>query len=547
MKKAVLITTLGIFVSIAAMYPLRSAKAALPRSKQAAARTPKRVLLVTVTLGFHHAAIPDLEQVIRQMAKKTGEFTVVSTTDSPYYPRAAYESEVKQRNARMPVSRNDKPPIDGFFGGPTGTAPQYAGVAEMNAQLQGPLRALRSATQSLNSAIYSGTASAAEINAKVDAKTAAELALAEARFRAVQTIQSIPALRLDDQQLQAIANTAASGLGGGIGGFGGLRGAGAPVQFSPSQQAAVAAMNDSVQQEASAQTAADAALTRAPYSPTTTPAELQAKADSLRAAELALANAKVAAFEKIQSSPNRLTPEQAQSAERLAALQNLRKFFGTGESGNTNEAVAKVLQQYMNPEALKNYDAVIFCSTTGELPIPDKAGFFKWIADGHGFVGIHSATDTLHHTPEYIKMIGGEFAGHGNFHPAAPVINMDPSSPINAGWGESRTIYEEWYLFRNFHLNDVHILLALPYNPYTKQQPGIYPVSWIKMYGKGRVYYTSMGHRDDVILPNATIGDQEYKTRFNQAPVALAFQRQLLQGIRWALGLINADATPQKW
>jgi type 1 glutamine amidotransferase len=121
---------------------------------------------------------------------------------------------------------------------------------------------------------------------------------------------------------------------------------------------------------------------------------------------------------------------------------------------------------------------------------------------------------------------------------------MDPKSPINAGWGKSIAINEEFYLFKNYDPTQVHLLLVMPVQPYT-QQPGTYPVSWIKMYGKGRVYYTSLGHRDDVLLPDGAIGDQEYKVRFNQAPVALAVQKQMLNGVRWALGLIDADATPQ--
>jgi type 1 glutamine amidotransferase len=121
---------------------------------------------------------------------------------------------------------------------------------------------------------------------------------------------------------------------------------------------------------------------------------------------------------------------------------------------------------------------------------------------------------------------------------------MDATSPINAGWGNSITINEEFYLFRNYDPKQVHLLLAMQQQPYTKA-PGVYPASWIKMYGNGRVFYTSLGHRDDVLLPDATIGDAEYKVRFNQAPVALAVQKHILNGIRWSLGLIQEDATPQ--
>jgi type 1 glutamine amidotransferase len=363
-------------------------------------------------------------------------------------------------------------------------------------------------------------------------------AVAHSRWDAFRKIQSSPA-KLNAPQVQALAQVGDRPISGT-----GRGGALAPTQpLTPSQQAALDSMNSSLAALTRAANSARSALSAAPYSASASGAELKAKADEFEKAELALANAKAATFKKIQNSSDKLSVEQA---ETLARPVNRGFAFVPGRGGPDPvlPAVTKVLQQYLSPEKLKGYDAVAFCSTTGELPIPDKDAFFKWIAEGHGFIGLHSATDTLHQTPEYIKMVGAEFAGHGTFHPKAEVDNIDPKSPINVGWGKSIAINEEFYLFKNFDPSQVHLLLAMHEQPYTKQ-PGIYPVSWIKMFGKGRVYYTSLGHRDDVLLPDAAIGDQEYKVRFNQAPVALAVQRQILNGARWALGLVDADATPQ--
>ena len=199
------------------------------------------------------------------------------------------------------------------------------------------------------------------------------------------------------------------------------------------------------------------------------------------------------------------------------------------------EKVALVLKQYLSPEALKNYDAVAFLSTTGELPLPDPDAFYKWVADGHGFIGLHSATDTLHQSPEFLKMIGGEFAGHGQQSEVA-VKNLDPASPITAGWPDNVKITEEWYLLKNYDRSQVHALLALETHP-SQGTPGHFAVSWIKPYGTGRVFYTSMGHRDDVLDPKADIGDQEFKVRYNPPATALAVQKHILSGVRWALGL----------
>jgi hypothetical protein len=70
-------------------------------------------------------------------------------------------------------------------------------------------------------------------------------------------------------------------------------------------------------------------------------------------------------------------------------------------------AVAEALRP-LAPANLKHYDGVVFASTTGDLPLPDKQGFLDWIAAGHAFVGIHAATDTFHGFPAFIAMIGGE-------------------------------------------------------------------------------------------------------------------------------------------
>ena len=514
------------------------------------------MLLVTTTIGFRHAAVPIEEQILRQMAKDTGEFTIVSTSDSPDFPAAAYQAAVDERNARIPVSQarpNDLPPIGGEFGGPGATPEQQKLLTEMDSSIA-PLRyAVNSATSALNSAIRSGNSDATAIKSSVDAEIAAELAFGEARSQEFQKIQASSA-QLSADQVQALAQSTIAWAGSpGAGGGRGPQGT-APRPLTDAQRSAIATMNESLAAQSQAVAAARAAFNSAVYTEGESQSALKANAEALEAAQFAYSVAAAAAFSKLQASPNRLTSDQAALISPVAVLKGGPTFAspigGRGGRGGPNapdpihDAVAKVLQQYLSPENLKDYDAVAFCSTTGELPIPDKDAFFQWIADGHGFIGLHSATDTLHNTPEYIKMLGAEFAGHGNFQPKVEVANMDPKSPINAGWGQSIAMNEEFYLFRNYDPTQVHLLLAMPMQPYTKQ-PGTYPVSWIKMYGKGRVYYTSLGHRDDVLLPNPTVGDQEYKVRFNQAPVALKVQEQILNGVRWALGLIDANATPQ--
>ncbi|HEX5223201.1 MAG TPA: ThuA domain-containing protein [Verrucomicrobiae bacterium] len=204
--------------------------------------------------------------------------------------------------------------------------------------------------------------------------------------------------------------------------------------------------------------------------------------------------------------------------------------------------VAAVLAEKMSASALKNYDLVIFANTTGDLPLPDKQAFLDWIKSGKGFVGIHSATDTFRgHKPldPYIEMIGGEFKIHG---PQVEVeaINQDPQCPACRHLPASWKVFDEIYQFNGFERAKVHGLLTLDKHPNNKT-PGDYPIAWIKEYGNGRVFYTSLGHREDIWDPNWKEGKGERK---NSPEVAKAYQEHLLGGIKWALGLEKSNARP---
>lgn len=179
----------------------------------------------------------------------------------------------------------------------------------------------------------------------------------------------------------------------------------------------------------------------------------------------------------------------------------------------------------MSAEGLKNYDAVIFCSTTGNLPVPSMDAFLDWIKNGGNFVGMHAASDTFHRSPAFIEMLGGEFKTHGA-QVKVECINEDPAHPATKHLGKIYEIFDEIYQFQNFHRERVHGLLTMDKHPNDKT-PGDYPVAWCKQVGKGHVFYTSLGHREDVW----------------ESP---DYQKHILGGIKWALGLEPGDATPQK-
>lgn len=186
-------------------------------------------------------------------------------------------------------------------------------------------------------------------------------------------------------------------------------------------------------------------------------------------------------------------------------------------------------------------DLVIFADTTGDLPLPDKEGFIKWIEDGHAFVGMHSASDTFHGFPGYGQMLQGEFKSHGKQVPA-DLVAGDTSHPANAGIGSKWDIkLEEMYEMKDgsHDRSKVHVIWFLKHPPQQPDKAEYAAVSWCRMAGTGRVFYTSLGHRedlwnDDPALPN----------RVNSPETAKQYQAHILGGIKWALGLASGDATP---
>lgn len=189
------------------------------------------------------------------------------------------------------------------------------------------------------------------------------------------------------------------------------------------------------------------------------------------------------------------------------------------------------MKQKMTMAELQKYDGVIFGNTTGVLPIPDKAGFLDWIKSGKAFIGMHSASDTFHAehgVDPYIEMLGGEFRTHKQ-QAGIECLVVDPTHPATKekDLGQSFNIeQEEVYLLKNYDSASVHELLVLDKHPNDKSVFGRFPVAWCKKYGQGNVFYTSLGHREDVW------GNSRY-------------QKHILGGIKWALGLEEGDSKPQ--
>ncbi len=179
--------------------------------------------------------------------------------------------------------------------------------------------------------------------------------------------------------------------------------------------------------------------------------------------------------------------------------------------------------------------------TSGDLtkPIKDrdeppmtekgKQRFLDAIAAGKGYFGFHAANDSFHSTPEkisdYIAMVGGEFVVHGQQQKATMRVTS-PHFPGMEGLGDSFEMLEEWYALNNF-AKDLHVILVQEtagMKDDCYQRPP-FPATWARMHGKGRVFYTSLGHREDVWTGKI-------------------FQQIVLGGFGWVLGDSEADITP---
>ena len=193
---------------------------------------------------------------------------------------------------------------------------------------------------------------------------------------------------------------------------------------------------------------------------------------------------------------------------------------------------------------LDKYAAFFFYTTedltqagNDKTPPMSKAGkqrLLDAIAAGKGMLGSHCASDTFHSpgdrrkqqdTPDpYIAMLGGEFISHGPQQEAKMRV-VDAKFPGMAKDAEFK-LNEEWYSLKNF-ASDLHVLLVQETAGMQGQdyQRPPYPATWIRKHDKGRVFYTSMGHREDVW----------------SNPL---FQAIVIGGLRWATGQVEADLTP---
>ena len=215
----------------------------------------------------------------------------------------------------------------------------------------------------------------------------------------------------------------------------------------------------------------------------------------------------------------------------MATIERLGRESGLWDTTlrTDTEALTEKKLEY-NAKTLKDFDALLFY-TGGELEMDaqQKADFISFIHDeGKGFIGVHSAAITFADWPEYVDMIGGFYDEHPWLTFDAPIIVEDPNFPGMKQWPPSFVLRDEIYQMKDYSREKVRVLMRLDVtkldmkNKQVHRTDGDFAVTWAKMYGKGRVYYTTLGHVE------ANWDKPE-------------FQQMLTEAIKWAMGLENAE------
>lgn len=199
----------------------------------------------------------------------------------------------------------------------------------------------------------------------------------------------------------------------------------------------------------------------------------------------------------------------------------------------------------LSAENLKDFDAICFNNTV-TLPLsPDKTpelckSLMDFVKGGKGVIGIHAATDTFYTRyvwPEGQEMWGGKFSGHPwTAGRTAWAIKLDdPGHPLMASFkGQGFKIVDEIYRTEPplYSRSKQRVLMSLDMGDETTKARSQKPtdadtgISWIKDFGKGRVFYCSLGHVHDVTWTPAVL-------------------EHYLRGIQFAMGDLKADATPK--
>jgi len=179
--------------------------------------------------------------------------------------------------------------------------------------------------------------------------------------------------------------------------------------------------------------------------------------------------------------------------------------------------------------SLASVDGIFFLGHR-EVPLNDqqKKELLDWVRSGHGFVAAHTGLTALDSWPEFGEMLGATYGGHLYTGPGQ-MISESPNHPIVKHWGAAPNYTDEFYRADKFSRDKIDVLLR--FNPASAPATanlaadGDFPLVWTKMYGQGRVFYSSLSH-----------GTESWDLR--------NLQIMMFEAMKWSLGLSEAPVQP---
>jgi uncharacterized protein len=182
--------------------------------------------------------------------------------------------------------------------------------------------------------------------------------------------------------------------------------------------------------------------------------------------------------------------------------------------------------------SLSNVDAIFFL---GHRDVPlepqqrtELAAFVR--DEGKGFVAAHIALTAFASWPEFGDLLGARYDDHPWGVASGSIINEDPTFPATKHFPATFPFTDEFYQPKELSRDKLRVLLRLDVSrmaasPQLRLADGPFPIAWAKMYGKGRVFYSSLGHASET---------------WDNRDVAQMY----FEAIKWSLGLTEGDATP---
>ena len=183
---------------------------------------------------------------------------------------------------------------------------------------------------------------------------------------------------------------------------------------------------------------------------------------------------------------------------------------------------------------LNYFDAIFFFGLREiDLTPEQKADLLSFVRDdGKGFVAAHTATTAFFSWPEFGDLLGGRYDEHPWNVTDATVIVEDPQFPAMKHFPLVSVVRDEHYQTKDFSRDKIRVLARLDPKSLdltardVHRTDGDFPVAWSKAYGKGRVFYSTLGHAPE---------------NWDTPLVSTMY----FEAMKWALGLAPGETTPR--